>query len=534
MILAVARLQFFFAAHNANSDSEDIKRQPYSRLQQTIYKTQPMKTLLLYSIFTLIASNVTADSITPGTNSATVGGPPPSSMGNTPPSGGNSATSIFLTGSYVVSNTTVTNSSITVVATASNSSAVLITNDGHLILSGASITKSGNTTSDDDSNFYGLNAAVVAQNSSSLTISNSNIESSSEGSNAIFSTGTGSVIHAYNITIKTTMNSSRGLDATQMGSIYAQNATITTYGDHCGALANDRGTGIVMLDDASINTYGSGSPVVYSTGNITASNVVGTAHGSSAVVVEGANNATLMDCNLSGAGNQVQPYGVMLYQSTSGDAENGIAIFNMTYGRLSYTASSGSLFYITNTNSRLYLTNVTLSYSTNTLIKASADSWGNSGSNGGDLTFAATNQILSGNIVCDDISSIAISLNNTSSLTGSINSNNTAKFISLTIDSSSIWNVTGSSYLSSIAADNTLFTNIYGNGYDVYYLTDNNTWLGGKQYSLQNGGNLVALSASTANNNTSPLSSGACPGILSNQLLFTSLCIFLAIATYML
>lgn len=470
-----------------------------------------------------------------GINPSASGAQPPSSMGpgggGSAP-GGNSATAMFLTGAYTISNTTATNSSITINSSNSNTSAVLVTNDGHLTLSSASILKSGNTTSDDDSNFYGLNAAVVAQNASSLTISNSYIESNSDGSNAIFSTGSGSTIYAYNITIKTTMSSSRGLDATQLGAIYAQNATITTYGDHCGALANDRGTGIVFVDTANINTYGSGSPVVYSTGNITASNVIGTAHGASAVVVEGANNATITNCDLSGTGNIVQPYGVMLYQSTSGDAEDGIAIFNMTGGSLAYTASSGPLFYVTNTNSKLYLTNVLLSYRSNTLVKASADSWGNSGSNGGDLAFSASNQVLSGNVVCDNISSIAISLNGSSTFTGSINSNNTAKYISLTIDSSSIWNVTGTSYLSSVVADNTSFVNIYGNGYDVYYLTANNTWLSGKTYSLQNGGQLVPDSATTTS--SSNTSSGASQIILAKSAQSAFFGIVVALVLYIL
>ncbi|KAG2187461.1 hypothetical protein INT44_005149 [Umbelopsis vinacea] len=391
---------------------------------------------------------------------------------------GNNAASMFLTGSYTVSNETVNNSTMTITATSSNISAVLVTNSGQLTLSNAFISKS----------------AVVAQNGNSLTISNSYISSDSDGSNAIYSTGTGTTIYAYNVTVNTTMNSSRGLDATQMGYIYAKNATITTYGDHCGAFANDRGTGVVFVEGAIANTYGSGSPVVYSTGNITASDVIGCAHGSSAIVVEGANNVTLTNCNISGEGNQVQSYGVMLYQSTSGDALDGTALLNMTGGSLYYTGNSGPLFYVTNTVSEAYLRNVTLKFSTGSLIKASDDQWGSSGSNGGKLIFVSFNQFLTGNISCGKSSSISISLNQSSSMTGAINSNNNASYIHFALDTSSTWNVTGTSYISSMAIDDTSFSNIYGNGHSVYYLSSNNTWLGGKTYSLQNGGNLTAYS----------------------------------------
>ncbi|KAI8580570.1 hypothetical protein K450DRAFT_299330 [Umbelopsis ramanniana AG] len=483
--------------------------------------------ILFFASYTLADDSSSATGTMPS-------GQPPTAMGSaggSAPGGGggngNSATSMFLTGSYTVSNETVTNSTITVAATSSNTSVILITNSGQLTLSDAFISKSGNTTSEDDSNFYGLNAAVVAQNGSSLTISNSYISSNSDGSNAIYSTGTGTTIYAYNVTLNTTMNSSRGLDATQMGYIYAKNATITTYGDHCGAFANDRGTGIVVVDGATVNTYGSGSPVVYSTGNITASDVIGTAHGSSAIVVEGANNVTLTNCNVSGEGNQVQPYGVMLYQSTSGDAQDGTAILNMTGGSLNYTGNSGPLFYITNTVSEAYLRNVTMNFSTGSLIEASDDQWGSSGSNGGKLTFVAFNQVLSGNISCGNISSISISLNQSSIITGAINSNNNASYIYFTLDTSSTWNVTGTSYISSIAADDTSFSNIYGNGHNVYYLSSNNTWLGGKTYSLQNGGNLIAYSANASTSTSSGTISSA-TSVSSIYSLFSSL-LFLSI-----
>ncbi|KAI9287420.1 hypothetical protein BC943DRAFT_358672 [Umbelopsis sp. AD052] len=379
-----------------------------------------------------------------------------------------------------------------------NAASIVLTGSGQLTLSDAFISKSGNTTSEDDSNFYGLNAAVVAQNGSSLTISNSYISSDSDGSNAIYSTGiystgTGTTIYAYNVTVNTTMNSSR----------------------------------VVFVDGATVNTYGSGSPVVYSTGNITASDVIGCAHGSSAIVVEGANNVTLTNCNISGEGNQVQPYGVMLYQSTSGDTLDGTALLNMTGGTLYYTGNSGPLFYVTNTVSEAYLRNVTLKFSTGSLIKASDDQWGSSGSNGGKLTFVSFNQVLSGNISCGKSSSISITLNQSSSMTGAINSNNNASYIHFALDTSSTWNVTGTSYISSMAVDDTSFSNIYGNGHNVYYLSlsSNNTWLGGKTYSLQNGGNLTAYSTKDTTSNGSETTSSA-TSVKRIYFLFSSLIFF--------
>jgi hypothetical protein len=51
----------------------------------------------------------------------------------------------------------------------------------------------------------------------------------------------------------------------------------------------------------NIYTTGQGSPVNYCTGNITATQVTGVAMGSEAAVVEGSNNITLSNSNVTGS-----------------------------------------------------------------------------------------------------------------------------------------------------------------------------------------------------------------------------------------
>ncbi|MFA6938285.1 MAG: hypothetical protein WCQ67_08645, partial [Treponema sp.] len=142
----------------------------------------------------------------------------------------------------------------------------------------------GNVTNGGQSNFYGLNAVVVAQNGSTLTLKDVTITSNAEGANAVFSTGEGSSITIKNIKIHTTKNSSRGLDSTYGGVILASNVDITTEGEHCAAFATDRGEGTVTVNGGSANTSGEGSPVIYSTGNISVKNLSGKATGSELAV----------------------------------------------------------------------------------------------------------------------------------------------------------------------------------------------------------------------------------------------------------
>lgn len=324
--------------------------------------------------------------------------------------------------------------------------------------------KTGNTTSDDNSNFRGQNAVVLGIEGSQINIKGSNITSNSNGSNAVFATGEGSVINVENTNIHTKSDSSRGLDATYKGTVNGKNLTITTEGAHSATLATDRGEGTITAEAAKLTTSGAGSPVIYSTGNITANNVNGVANNSEIGVVEGKNSITLTNSNVTG----YKDNGFMLYQSFSGDAESGIARLKAENNSLT-THATGAFIYVNNTTAEVDLTSNAISTpNTTTLVKAAADSrWGKAGKNGGHLTLRASNQALNGNIVADAISTIALDMTNGSSLVGAINTDNTAKEITLKLSKDSTWTLTGDSYVKSLTNEDTTGSNIHLNGYKL-------------------------------------------------------------------
>ena len=243
--------------------------------------------------------------------------------------------------------------------------------------------KTGNTSNDGNSNFRGQNAVVLGIEGSQTSIKNSNITSSSIGSNAVFA----------------------------------------TEGAHSATLATDRGEGTITAEAAKLITSGEGSPVIYSTGNIMVNNVNGIANNSEIGVVEGKNSITLTNSNVTG----YKDNGFMLYQSFSGDAESGIA-----------------------------------------RLKAAADSrWGKTGENGSHITLRASNQELSGNIMADSISTIALNMTNESSLVGAVNTDNTAKEVTVKLSKDSSWTLTGDSYVKSLTNEDTTGENIYLNGYKL-------------------------------------------------------------------
>lgn len=392
----------------------------------------------------------------------------------------------------------------TLSATSSDESAIVVNDGGSLNATGLTISKSGDSSNTENSEFYGLNAAVLVQKGSEATIKDTTIKTSATGANAIFSTGENATLNVSNTKITTTGDSSRGLDATYGGTINANKVTITTSGQHCAAVATDRGEGTVTVKNSILNTNGKGSPCVYSTGTISVSDSKGMATNSSCAVIEGKNSITLNNTKLTSYGvgrvdDGIDNCGVMIYQSMSGDANEGTGTFSATDSTLTISKKSkiyetSPMFFITNTDAVINLENTKLNYGSNQLVTVSGNDgeWGSQGSNGGNLTLNATNQILNGNISVDNISTASFILKG-STLTSTINSENNAKEVNLSLDSSSKWVVTGDSYVTTLTLENNDLSLIEDHGYTIYYDASANSWLNGQTITLSNGGTLTPI-----------------------------------------
>lgn len=268
------------------------------------------------------------------------------------------------------------NSSVTIdggtwEASEGNQAVFLVVDGGSLTITNAVINKSGTPASvGDDQNFYGLNSAVVAVGSNAvITMSGCTVNVTSAGSNAVFS-GAGATVTVSETTINNTgSGNSRGLHATYGGKINASGMTISTTGNNSAAVATDRGGGYVTVTGSSSNittlsTTGNDSPCLYSTGEIRAEYVTGTATASQAMVIEGSNiivleNSTLTSSNRA-SGYKIDWGAIMLYQSMSNDAVGGeptVEIINSTVINLD---SSAPMFYVTNAGATVYLENATL------------------------------------------------------------------------------------------------------------------------------------------------------------------------------
>ena len=271
-----------------------------------------------------------------------------------------------------------------------------------------------------------------------------------------------------NVEITTYSDKSRGLDATYNGIINAKNVVINTNGQSCAALATDRGEGEVHVTNSELNTgvskqSGRGSPIIYSTGNITVANSVGTAYVSQIACIEGKNSIELSNCDLSAAaggnrqdnGEYVDLGGVFIYQSMSGDADVGTSTFTAKDSVLSILSDSdcyesAPMFHVTNTKAIINLEKTELNFGSGTLLDVSGQSqWGTVGSNGGELTFNAKDETLDGNVIVDSISSLNMTLSSTSYV-GTINPSDDFGQTDVIIESGSDWTLDGDSHVSSL------------------------------------------------------------------------------------
>ena len=349
-------------------------------------------------------------------------------------------------------------------------------------ISNITVNKTGDSDGGDSTSFYGNNSAILAKGGANLTLNNITVTTDATGANGIFSYGGSATtnnsssdrtsITISDSSITTMKDNSGGIMTTGGGIMNASNLIIQTAGTSSAAIRTDRGGGTVNVDGGTYTTTGQGSPTIYSTANITVKNAKLVSKASEGIVIEGKNsvtieNSTLIDSNTKLNGQSTTYKNIFLYQSMSGDAVDGSATF--TAKNSSITTNNGDTFYVTNTKAIINLENnfITNNDSSGNLLRIQKDSWGNTGSNGGEVTFNMTNQTAIGNIVVDSISTLEMNLSK-SYYEGTINGDNSAKEISLKLSKDSTIKLTGDSYITSLEDDDTSYSNIDFNGYKLY------------------------------------------------------------------
>ena len=264
---------------------------------------------------------------------------------------------------------------------------------GTLTMNGCTITKSGDGSQGDNSSFYGNNSSIYAGAASSsnyqsttaasgakIVINNVTVNGSAQGANAVIATN-GATIEIDGITIVNTNSVSRGLHATYGGIITASNVDITTNEATSSTIATDRGGGTVTVNGGKATANGSKSAVIYSTGTMSATDLVGKSAKGEIAVIEGDNSITMTNCTMTSGSSE---RGLLMMQSGSGDASGVNPVMTITGTSLTMTDSSAPLLEVaTCVTATCTLDNCTVNVPSGVLMYVMADSqWSTSGAVG--------------------------------------------------------------------------------------------------------------------------------------------------------
>ena len=354
-------------------------------------------------------------------------------------------------------------------------SALLISTKESVTISQPNVSKTGNSAGGDNCSFYGVNAALLVKGGSTTTIKGGTITTDGIGANGVFSyggngghnggDGDGTTVIIEDTKITTTGDGSGGIMTTGGGVTKAKNLTVNTSGRSSAPIRTDRGGGKVTVECGSYTSNGLGSPVIYSTADVTVSDATLTSNKSEGVCIEGKNSITLNNCQMTVCNTQRNGHaqfldGIMIYQSFSGDADSGNSHFTMNGGSL--TNKQGHLFHVTNTNAIISLNDVKLTNedAEKVLLSVCADGWQGASNK---ATLNASHQQLEGTILVGSDSELTLNLTDGSTFNGTINGNiiNAAGnsvsteigTVNVTLGDDCTWNLTANTYITSLKGD---------------------------------------------------------------------------------
>lgn len=403
-------------------------------------------------------------------------------------------------------------------------SAVFVENGGWLTLRSPKITKKG----EKDGEYGGQ--AVEAASGGVVNILDGEIYTDTNYGNALWATNEGSLIYMKGGSITTTAGGGHGVDVTKRGSVILYDVKISTAGQSAaGALVNDSGDGNIYATRVTAHTKGPGSSGFYMIGDksilvlvdttleaetseggvlvhgpivdITNSKIIGgkagiKVSGGTLTITGGSVSATAGDAFYVGGGEGGVPSGDQAGGGgrggmpgggmpgggmPGGSGQGGMPSGGMPQGGMPGGGLLAGMPGLQEIDSTITVSNGTKISCTGKLINVAASTKG---------SFTASGTELEGNVAVAEKGEFTLTLSN-STLTGTVNG------ASITLDKNSKWNVTGDSELTSLSntagISGASISNIIGNGHTVLYdkeLEDNKA-LGGKTYTLANGGKLT-------------------------------------------
>ncbi|KAJ5646286.1 hypothetical protein N7490_002658 [Penicillium lividum] len=385
-------------------------------------------------------------------------------------------------------------------ATANDTSVLLVANDASFTGSYINFEKTGYSTNLNDASFWGFNAAINVANASTAVFDHVNV-TVHNGAAQFYSYGTDTVVHVSNSWLYSSGPVSHGLYASGNGTAIGHNLQVYSGGKRSSSFSGDNPGGYIYVYDSVAHAAGIGSATFYALGEIHATNVVGLSENGPVVFSDGAQSTTLIDCDCTAG----LLGGVAIFSSsviTSG------AKLNLTNTKFTTTGREMPGLWFGNIIAEATLANSELVTNSGILVVANysqitqdfdvyAGYVDNNALSPAQVTVTVTESDLTGDLVAYNGSTIAWSLGEYSSWTGSAYSGYGDVTFGVSLDATSSWTLTADTVLQNFTDSLTTLKNIHSQGHTLYYNSTVNTWLEGKTISLPGGGSAKPITSSS-------------------------------------
>ncbi|CAF1354041.1 unnamed protein product [Adineta ricciae] len=376
----------------------------------------------------------------------------------------------------------------TISATGNDTSVIVVGNGAQLNMSFVNIYKHGYSSDLLQASFFGVNAAINVQNGSRSYFDHLNITTHNGAAN-IYSYGNGSSGPA-----------AHGLYAGGYGTIVGNYISHYSGGNRCSSFSGDSPAGYVIVSNSIAHTSGIGSAIFYALGTITATNVIGRAERSPVLFSDGPQISTFINCHLTAG----LLGGTVIFSSMA--RQNG-AMVSFINSKLTTLGSTMPALWFGNVIATAYLYNTVINTTSGILITANYSQvtqefnyYAGYADNSNLLPAIVNVNVvqcnLNGSLIAYNGSSISWTLTQYSNWSGDAYSGYGQSFISVSLDFTSTWTLTGNTALQNISSAVVNLTNIISNGYNITYDSNStaNSWLNGSVMSLIGGGRLMPYS----------------------------------------
>ncbi|CEJ60601.1 hypothetical protein PMG11_09170 [Penicillium brasilianum] len=381
-----------------------------------------------------------------------------------------------------------------------NETSVLVAIDGSMVhVRDTTITKFGYSSDLIQASFFGTNSAVLAANHSQLYLSDVNITSHNGAAN-VYAYGTGTVVDAENIWLYSSGPTAHGLYASGNGTIHARNVNVYSGGNCCSAFSGDNPAGYLYIHDSAAHTAGIGSAVGFVLGEMSLTNVVGSADKSPAFFTIAGAVGTCTNCELT-AGLLA---GLVIF---SLDKSSGVNCFYLDHSKITVTDETAPALWFGGVVGEVYVHHTEFVTSSGLLAVANYSTITQkfnfyagysdmpSAVNTADGHVFVEQSTLNGDLVAYNGSTLALQLHGHSFWTGKGYIGHGVAELGVALDASSTWNLTGNTALQNLTNTDGSFSNVRSNGFSIMYNATSpaNHALRGRTVKLAGGGTVSPI-----------------------------------------